>query len=454
MKIYILIILTLTLLSCSEDNNVNAESNFETKNIATNLDTPWEILWGPDNHIWMTERYGRISRVNPENGNVQELLTIEEVFEDGERGLMGMVLHPNFDTNPYVYIVYTYNQGQTLIRVVRYTYTNNALESPEIIIDDIKGAWNHDGSRLWIDDDLKLYMTTGDAAEANLSQDTTNLNGNLLRMNLDGSIPDDNPIPGSYIYSFGLRNSQGLVFANGMIYSSDHGPANDDEVNILKPTKNYGWPNVQGFCDTPSEIEFCEENNVEEPIAAWTPTLAVCGLDYYNHNYIPEFNNSLLLVTLKASKMVQLKLNETFDKVTEEKDLFKGDFGRLRDLCISPDGRLFIATSNRDGRGNPAQQDDRIIEIIPITNGAVINKKNEPLIYPNPADESISINIPDNKFTYGSISIYDNFGKLFFKEKIINNNQKFNLNNILSKGMYLVIINYNDNVIRDKIIIK
>lgn len=449
MKRYIIVFLVL-LLSCSSDNSVFAEEGLETRDVVTGLDTPWEILWGPDGNIWMTERYGRISKVNPETGELTELLTLDEVFEDGERGLMGMVLHPDFANNPYVFIVYTYSDnGNTLIRTVRYTYNSNSLTDPEIIIDNIQGAWNHDGSRLWIDDDHKLYMTTGDAANSSLSQDTSNLNGNLLRMNLDGSIPDDNPFPNSYIYSYGLRNSQGLVFAKGRIYSSDHGPSSDDEVNILEPGRNYGWPQVKGFCDEDSEMNFCETYNVREPIAAWTPTLAVAGLNYYDKELMPEFSNSLLLTTLKASRLVQLKLNEQGDEVTEEKQYYVNVYGRLRDICISPDGRIFIATSNKDGRGNPAEQDDRIIEIKPVSSS--VNDGSELFnIFPVPSNNLINFEFDDISLNNSRISIFDNSGKFINSEVINSDNISFN---IKDSGIYYAVLRIDNKIYNKKFII-
>lgn len=450
MQKYAIIILMILLTACNNQNQVNAETELTTKDVITNLDTPWEILWGPDDHIWITERYGRISRANPETGEVIELLNEEEVYEDGERGMLGMVLHPDFENNPYVYVAYTYHPGTTIVKTVRYTYDGESLNSPEVIIDNIKGAWNHDGSRLWIDEDMKLYMTTGDAADANLAQDTSNLNGNLLRMNLDGSIPDDNPIPGSYIYSFGLRNSQGLVFANGKIYSSDHGPSSDDEVNILRPGKNYGWPNVLGFCDEQQELEFCQENDVQEPIAAWTPTLAVAGLDYYNHDYISQFNNSLLMTTLKASRIVQMKLNSAGDEVIEEIHLYNGEFGRLRDLCISPDGRLFIATSNRDGRGSPKAQDDRIIEIIPEPTGVNSEDQGRIDVFPVPSKGEINIQMKDNNYIGGVLYIFNNLGKKLTEINLDDNRINIELNN---SGTYYAVFQKDDKFLNKKIVI-
>ena len=337
----------------------------DTNSIVTNLDTPWEIQWGPDDHIWFTERYGRISRVHPETGEQTELITINEVHEESESGLMGMVLHPDFVNHPYMYVVYTYLESMSIKeRLVRYTYANGTLGSPYVLIEGITGSSRHDGSRLVIDKDLKIYMTTGDATNQNLPQDLNSLNGKVLRLNLDGSVPDDNPISGSYVWSWGHRNAQGLVISPaGIMYSSEHGPSSDDEMNIIEKGRNYGWPTVRGFCNTGTENEFCADSNVFEPIAAWTPTLAVAGADFYHLGGIPEWQNALLVTSLKASQLTVLKLSQDGRTVVQEESFFTDWFGRLRDVCISPDGRVFLAVSNRDGRGTIRAGDDRIVEI-------------------------------------------------------------------------------------------
>ena len=139
------------------------------------------------------------------------------------------------------------------------------------------------------------------------------------------------------------------------MYSSEHGPNNDDEINIIEKGRNYGWPAVEGFCNTASEQSFCTANNVKQPLKAWTPTAAVCGLDYYNNAAIPQWKNSLLLVSLKNARLYQLKLDPSFTTIISTNEYFTNDYGRMRDLCISPAGRVYICTSN----GN----DDKIIRI-------------------------------------------------------------------------------------------
>lgn len=324
--------------------------------IVTGLNFPWEILWGPDNHIWMTERGGRISRVNPATGTLTPVFTITEVATNGEGGLLGMVLHPNFSASPYVYVVYNYNSSSGYReKIVRFTYSGTTLTNPLPLLENIPAASIHNGSRLLIIGD-KLFATTGDAANTALPQNTSSAAGKILRLNLDGSIPADNPVAGNPYWSSGHRNPQGLVFANNILYASEHGPSSDDEINIIEKGRNYGWPNVAGFCNETGEQTFCSTNNVKEPVKAWTPTIATAGLDYYNHDLIPQWKNSLLLATLKDARIYQLKLDNSFSTVTSTTEFFTGKYGRMRDLCISAAGKVYICTSN--GGNN-----DRIIEI-------------------------------------------------------------------------------------------
>lgn len=328
----------------SPSSGTSAPIDLDVTVLASGLNHPWEILWGPDNFIWMTEREGKISRVNPANGTVELLLVIPDVIAQGEGGLLGMVLHPSFSVTPHVFVVYNFNSGSGYReKVVRYTYDGSTLVNPVTILSGINASTIHNGSRLLIIDN-KLYISTGDAANANSAQNTSSLNGKLLRLNLDGTIPSDNPVPGNPYWTYGHRNAQGMVYANNKIYISEHGPSSDDEVNIIERGKNYGWPDVMGFCDNNSERDYCNSN--KDPIQAWTPTIAPCGMDYYSGSQIPQWKNSLLLTTLKDARLYQLKLDASFTNVTSVNEYFANDYGRLRDICITPTGIVYISTSN------------------------------------------------------------------------------------------------------------
>ncbi len=409
--LFALFILNLSLLK--------AQNNLRTKTITSNLDTPWEILWGPDDFIWVTERTGKVSRINPVNGMVSEVILIADAKETGEGGLLGMVIDPDFATNNYFYVAYNYFAAGNDYRekIVRFTYNPSTQKAgnPLILLDNIDGANNHNGCRLIISPDKKLILTTGDAQITGNSQDVNNINGKTLRINLDGTIPGDNPIANSPVWSWGHRNPQGLVYSpdGKILYSSEHGPSSNDEINIILKGRNYGWPRVEGFCDNALETAFCNDNNVIEPIFAWTPTLAVAGIDFYNSDLIPEWKNSILVSSLKASRITQLLLDETGTAVLKSTDFFTNVYGRLRDICISPDGKVYIATSNRDGRGTPKADDDKIIEIAPVsTSNCEFDNDNIVSIFPNPASEFVNISFTKSLNNHAKYTLYNVSGQI------------------------------------------
>ncbi len=349
----------ILLFSCrrNSENNPPEEDPKMTATILTeNLTFPWEIVWGNDNQIWMTERDGRISMINPQDGTVTPLLTISEVESRGEGGLLGMAMHPDFPLTPHIFVAYCYNKsGSYTEKIIRLTYSGTMLTEPSIIIDDIKAANIHNGCRLLIVGD-KLFITTGDASDLASPQQLNEVNGKILRLNLDGSIPADNPDPASPVWTYGHRNAQGLIMVGNTMVSSEHGPDTDDEINIITRGGNYGWPDVRGECNTAEEQTFCNVNDVIAPIIAWTPTIAVSGIAYYNHDLLPQLKNSLLVATLKNSRLLQLKLSTSGNlSVTETVEYLVNEYGRLRDVCISPDGKIYVCTSNGSN--------DKIIEI-------------------------------------------------------------------------------------------
>ncbi|GIR13298.1 MAG: hypothetical protein CM15mP23_18730 [Cryomorphaceae bacterium] len=179
-------------------------------------------------------------------------------------------------------------------------------------------------------------------------------------------------------WSWGHRNAQGLELApNGIIYSSEHGPTTDDELNILVPNRNYGWPYVQGFCDEPTETDFCEQNNVVEPLVNWTPTIAPSDIIWYDHPAIPEFQNTLLMTVLKNKMLVRFEFSEDGQSVTNETEFFQYEWGRLRDICVSPDGKIYLATN---GNTWPSQPPNEIIELSNANYNVDVTEINQKLI--------------------------------------------------------------------------
>lgn len=336
------------------------------RTVTDRVHIPWEMRWGPDNWIWFTERDGHIAKIHPETGEVRRFHKLPRIAEYNEAGALGLVLHPSFADNPFVYIAYNFYTHDSLIlfRVERYRYTNEQLVEPLVIIDSLQSFESHIGSRLVIHDD-KLWITTGERWVDTLAQNDASIQGKILRVNLDGTIPEDNPWPGSPVWSKGHRNPQGLAFGpTGILYSSEHGFWADDELNIIERGGNYGWPFVWGFPNWPEEVQVSIDSAVKVPIYDWTPTVAVSGISYYNSDRIPEWKNSLLVATLKDESIWQMKLDSSGREVVEVNrypvTYPDQDLQRIRDFCISPDGRVFVSTSRSWG---PGIRDDRIFEV-------------------------------------------------------------------------------------------
>ncbi len=415
--------------------------------VITGLNVPWEIQWGPDGHIWLTERHGIISRVEPESGQRTILLDhTESVYQQGESGMLGMVLHPDFADTSHVFVVYTYLSGNIAKeKLVRYSYNGTGLVEPYILIDDIPANSTHNGSRLIILPDYTLLMTTGDAQNQNAAQNTSSLNGKILRLHLNGEIPADNPIAGSPVWSYGHRNAQGLVHApNGKVYSSEHGPTTDDEINIIKRGANYGWPNVHGFCDSPVENNFCNENDVTTPIEAWSPTIAPSDVIWYAHDAIPEFENSLLMAVLKEKMIVNIQLEEDGTGVDETYTYFENKWGRIRDILAGPQGELYLAT-NGESWSNTDPNTHSIIKLTTKdtnTNTQVNNRKIKPVkIYPNPVDEKLFINVAGVSQAIYHVQIRNITGKIMHDDKVSLFDSRYSISiNEYPPGFYTVFL--------------
>lgn len=347
---------------------VSSDTYVGVSEIATDLDVPWDIQYlAADNSILVTEIKGKISAVDLESKEVKELYKVPNVFHKRTLGLLGMAIHPNFKEKPYVYVCYTTKDDENIYsELLRLHYEHGVMKSDKLLL-RVEGASGHNGSRLIFDKKGYLYWATGDAHGENYAQDSTSLNGKVLRMHDDGTIPKDNPIANSYVYAWGFRNIQGLALtAKGHIMSSEHGDAIEDEVNWVRPLHNYGWKEIEGYHDLESEKQIAAKSPRTEPIKAWTPVIAPAGMYYYSHTAIPEWTNSLLLTTLKSQTLRVLSLNEGQTNIKDENIFLKDTYGRIRAVTGDNKGNIYIATSNRDWnpqKGFPKAQDDRILKM-------------------------------------------------------------------------------------------
>ena len=442
----ILSLLFISNITFSQETVQVGDTELEVREVIGNLDVPWEIKWGPDsngeqNFIWITERAGIVSRINVESGEKIEILNLTSIVTtESESGMLGMEFHPDFENNSTVFIVYTYYQGWNIKeRLSAFSYNSNLeiLENEQILIDGITGYSTHNGSRIHALEDNTLLMSTGDAQNQSDSQNVNILTGKTLRIDISesnfGGVPSDNPIPGSYVWSWGHRNAQGIEVApNGIIYSSEHGPQNDDELNILEPNRNYGWPNVMGFCDGFSEQAFCDENNVVEPLVNWTPTIAPSDIIWYDHPSIPEFQNTLLMTVLKDKMLVRFEFSEDGTQVINQTEFFNYEWGRLRDICVSPDGKIYLATN---GSSWPSQPPNEIIELSNTNfNTSSINNNFSLSNNIKVIKTEDKINIESPKC---NVSIFDSTGKLIFQEKN-HKNSSISIKH-LSTGLYNIL---------------
>lgn len=320
-----------------------------TTDVATGLEVPWGIDFLPGGDALVTERMsGRVLRLAPgeEPEEVQELPSEAR----GEGGLLGIAVSPDYERDGYVYAYYTTNEDN---RVVRFRLG----EEPEPILTGIGAGEVHNGGQIKFGPDGMLYVATGDAGdfENSPSQDPESLNGKILRITPEGDVPDDNPVPGSPVYSLGHRNVQGLAWdAEGRLFATEFGQDRFDEVNLIEPGGNYGWPEVEGEGGEPEFID---------PLTTWRPDQASpSGAEILLDPAVREWDGDMFVGALVGQRLWRLELDDR-GGVAAREPLFTGSFGRIRTAVQAPDGSLWFTTSNRDGRGSPADGDDRIVRL-------------------------------------------------------------------------------------------
>ena len=336
--------------------------DFDFEVMATNLDIPWELVFLPSGDMLITERPGTVRLI--QNGELQEdpVFEFEDVVHErgAEGGLLGMTLHPAFSSNNWIYFYYTYEEDdEWRNRVVRFVLDEDMqFTEREVIIENLPGAFTHNGGRIKFGPDAKLYVTLGDAQRQDDAQNPDVLVGKILRLEDDGAIPDDNPYEGSPVYAKGLRNPQGISWhpQTWDLYSSQHGPTGNDEFNKIVPGANYGWPDMEGF-DGEEREEF-----TLPVLASGEDTWAPSGSTFYDGDVFPQWQNEYLLAGLRSVTLYRINLA---GDEPEMGPIVQGEFGRLRTVVQGPDGLLYLLTSNRDERAEPGDDDDRLIRIVP-----------------------------------------------------------------------------------------
>ena len=504
-------ILNVTTLATSPGSET-----FTQRTVIANQRMPHDLVYGPDNNIWYTERFaGTVSFVNPATGAKTVVLSLgsKMVRGGGQDGLMGLALHPQFrQGKPFAYISYTYQSTSSTIRKIRierYTYDSIArtLGQPVTILENIPGSNDHNSARLDIGPDLKLYYTAGDMGAGQFENQTrpenaqvlTIYEGKVLRLNTElissSWIPADNPFTNAgqktAVYSFGHRNPQGLVWGNvngtDILYSSEHGPYSDDELNIIEAGRNYGWPKVVGFCDgnyngryigggwLGNEQTNCATLNVREPIRSlfpaanppdstsdnmsW-PSTAPSGTEFYGSNAIPGWQNSLLVAQLKKGTVARFKLSsDGLSIISDTINYFRGK-GRFRDVVVSPDGlRIYVACDSSGSTSGPTGG----VTTTPANPGSILEFTYQPPsgarimtqliaktkvvddvkdktvdVYPNPASSYFIV------YNYTSqqgrsIELIDLSGKTIKKQLAVNLTTRIEVGNI-ANGLYILKI--------------
>ncbi len=507
----------------------SAIESFTMRTVIANQRMPHDLVYGPDGNIWFTERFaGKVSFVNPATGVKTTVLTLggAMVRTGGQDGLMGLALHPQFNSGkPYVYISYTYNSTSATVRktrIARYTYnsTTQVLEAPETMLENIPGSNDHNSARIAISPSLFLFYSVGDMGAGqfdNLSRpnNAQNLNiyeGKILRLNTElvnsSWIPANNPFTNggqpTAVYSFGHRNPQGLVFGtiNNILYSSEHGPFSDDELNIIENGRNYGWPNVIGWCDgnyngrttggftIANEQNNCITLNAKEPIrslfpstnpptggdiSTW-PSVGHSGMDYYGSTSIPGWENSLLVAQLKKGAVARYKLsNDGLNIISDTIHYFKG-LGRFRDVVVSPDGlKIYVACDSSGQTSGPTGGSTTVpanpgsileftytgpLNMFRNTNPIVeaqlpsTNTKNKTIdVYPNPANQFFVVyNYSIEKNRTGVL--YDLNGKILKQQPLQQTASRIDVSNLTPGTYILKIVDATKQVIRtEKILV-
>jgi len=336
------------------------EESFRVVKTVDSLEHPWAMAWLPDRRMLITERPGRIMLVDDDS--TTSLSGVPEVWAEGQGGLLDVRLHPNYEKTGWIYLTYSASGesgGGTVLSRARLEGTSltdveTLYEQTPFVEDDI-----HFGSRIAFPGDGTMLVTMGERGqrgEGPGAQDSTNTIGTTIRLNLDGSIPDDNPFVGrdeipDVIYSYGHRNQQGMAIhpETGEAWQHEHGPHGGDELNLIEPGRNYGWPAVtygDEYSDQ-SPIGGTEAPGMTQPVEYWDPSPALSGMAFYTGDKFPNWQNDLFMGALSHTKVLRVELDG--QTVAHQEELVRAELGRVRDVATGPDGYLYLLTDASDG---------------------------------------------------------------------------------------------------------
>lgn len=354
-------------VGCKKDSNDNSPEKPSVSTFVSGLDTPWQMAFLPDGRILVTERAGAVRVIENKVLNPTPYLDLRDtVIEAGESGLLGIAVDPDFSTNHYFYVGYTYERDNHPInifnRLVRYT-EDPATKTPKfdkILIDFVEGYINHNSGPIKFGPDGKIYWPVGERYIPDYAQSMSKLNGKILRLNNDGTVPMDNPFAGSFVYTLGHRNSQGIDWQPGTnnMFNTEHGPSESqgcclDEINLIQAGNNYGWPLIRG-----SQTQ----QGLVAPVyhSGDTTTWAPAGATFINGG---AWDGSFVFAGLRGEALYRAIFDASDPtRIDTVETYFKGELGRIRTVAQGPDGTIYLATSNRDGRGvAKTPQDDRIL---------------------------------------------------------------------------------------------
>ena len=341
---------------------------FRIVRLASGLEFPWALAFLPDGGLLVSERPGRLQLLSPD-GSRREVRGLPEVRAAGQGGLLDLALHPDFHGNRLVYWTYAApGPGGASTALARGRLDGFTLQDVRVLwtMQKRSGTSVHFGSRIRFGADGKVYLTTGDRGDQSRARDPADSAGKVIRLNDDGTIPSDNPFVGRRgylpeLFSLGHRNAQGLAFrpasnppagaaiGSGQLWLSEHGPRGGDEVNLVKPGADYGWPlTTYGVAYSGARIaETPTAPGIEPPVLHWTPSIAPSGLEFYTGVAFPSWQGDLLAGSLIGQKLVRIRFSG--DVAVSQDILLDGQLGRIRDVRVGPDGLVYILTDERNG---------------------------------------------------------------------------------------------------------